>query len=414
MIRLNPVTSGPSAALNHPQKILGGRGFLILIALLSAFVPLSTDLYLPALPGMARYFHATVDVTNLTLILFFVFYSAGTLIWGPLSDKYGRKPVLLTGLTLYIAASLCCAVAWGIYPLIVFRALQALGGSAAGAVATALVKDVYEGRQREKVLALVQSMALLAPAVAPVLGAFLLRVTSWRGVFWTLTGIGFLSLIGCLLLDETHRQLYRGNILQALGRLGTVLKNPGFASLLILFSVANLSLMAFIASSSYIYENHFGLSAQGYSYFFALNAVGLILGPLLYLQLSKRFRRPAGRARFIIAAFTVLAVSGGAICGWGGQSPWLFAATLWPATIAGSCVRPPGTNLMLQQQQEDTGSAASLMICFGLLMGSVGMTIISLKWRDTIFALGILNVVVGLLCGILWLYLSGQPFVKQD
>jgi DHA1 family bicyclomycin/chloramphenicol resistance-like MFS transporter len=177
----------------HHQKYLGSKGLIVLIALLSAFVPLSTDLYLPALPGMSRYFNASADLINLTLIGFFVFYSFGTLFWGPLSDKYGRKPILLIGLSLYVAASILCANAWNVYSLILFRILQAVGGSAAGAIAMAMVKEVFEGRRRESVLALVQSMVLISPALAPVLGAFLLGFTSWRGVFWILAGIGVLG-----------------------------------------------------------------------------------------------------------------------------------------------------------------------------------------------------------------------------
>ncbi|MFA5237980.1 MAG: MFS transporter, partial [Methanoregula sp.] len=165
-----PATSQPP---HIPQKYLGNRGLIALIALLSAFVPLSTDLYLPALPGMGDYFGVSVDLTNLTLILFFIFFSFGMLFWGPLSDKYGRRPVLLAGLALYIAASAACAISWDIWHLIFFRILQAIGGSAASAVATAMVKDVYNGRKRESVLAIVQSMVVISPAVAPVLGAFM-------------------------------------------------------------------------------------------------------------------------------------------------------------------------------------------------------------------------------------------------
>ncbi|MDD4137096.1 MAG: MFS transporter, partial [Methanoregula sp.] len=110
------------------QKYLGDRGLIVLIALLSAFVPLSTDLYLPALPGMGDYFGVSANETNLTLILFFLFFSLGLLFWGPLSDKYGRRPVLLVGLTLYIAASIGCALSWDIWHLVAFRVLQARRG----------------------------------------------------------------------------------------------------------------------------------------------------------------------------------------------------------------------------------------------------------------------------------------------
>ncbi len=398
-------------AINAEQKqrILGEKGLIALLALLSAFVPLSTDLYLPSLPGITKYFRVPVHLTNLTLILFFIFFSTGILVWGPLSDKYGRKPILLTGLTIYTIASIFCANAWNIYALIIFRVLQAIGSSAASAVATAIVKDIYSGRKRETVLALVQSMTVIAPAVAPVLGALILTFTSWRGAFWVLTGIGLLALAGTCALEETLEQRYNGTIDQALGRLWVVLKNPGFTSLLIIFSIISLSSLAFVASSSYIYINGFGLSAQAYSFYFALNAVGLISGPMLYIQLSKKFRRRT----IISACFVLTAVSGLLICFLGSLSPWLFAVSVLPSSIASSCVRPPGTNLMLEQQQRDTGSASSLIGWSGIFMGSIGMSVISLDWSSPIRALGVMYIITGLTSLTLWLLIANKPFVKQ-
>ena len=135
------------------QRYLGGRGLIALLAVLSAFVPLSTDLYLPALPRMGDYFGVSSALTNLTLVLFFIFFSLGMLFWGPMSDKYGRRRVLLVGLSLYVLASAGCAVSWDIYMLIAFRVLQALGGSAASAVATAMIRTSTR-RRRESVLSI--------------------------------------------------------------------------------------------------------------------------------------------------------------------------------------------------------------------------------------------------------------------
>ncbi len=394
---------------NKEQKRLGSKGLVALIAFLSAFTPLSTDLYLPSLPGMSDYFQAPVNIVNLTLILFFIFYSAGILFWGPLSDRFGRRPVLLAGMLVYAAASLMCACAGSIYQLIIFRVFQAAGGSSASAVATAMVKDVYDGRKRESILALVNSMVVVAPAVAPVLGAAMLNFTTWRGVFWILTGAGLLALAGAAALEETLEERYTGTILQTIGRLGTVLKNPGFSSLLLVFSLCSIPMLSFVASSSYIYIKWFGLSEQVYSYFFALNALCLLFGPLLYINLSGRFYRSS-----IIAACFVSMILGGLLVRvLGNYSPWLFAVSLISCTVAGSCMRPPGTNLMLEQQREDTGSASSLMGCCALLMGSLGMFLISLNWANTIFALGIINFLTGLTGGAFWLLFSKKPFIKQ-
>jgi DHA1 family bicyclomycin/chloramphenicol resistance-like MFS transporter len=358
---------------------------------------------------MALYFNVSADLANLTLILFFVFFSAGMLLWGPLSDKYGRKPVLLIGLSIYFAASLACAGSWDIYHLIAFRILQAIGGSGAFAVATALIKDVYDSKSREPILAMVQSMVLISPAAAPVLGALLLKFMSWRGVFYALAFIGLLALAGSIALQETINKRNTGSMLKVLGRLCIVARNPGFSSLLILFSLLSISTMAFIASSSYIYINGFGLSAQVYSYYFAINAIGMIFGPMLYMRVSRKYKRRS----IIIACFAVISASGLLISFFGGVQPWTLAIALLPATICASCVRTPGANLMLEQQREDTGSAAALMSCFGIFMGSIGMTIISLNWSNTILVLCIMNILIGLLCEALWLRISQKPYVMQ-
>ena len=393
------------SSINQPvqQKILGTRGLVAVIALLSAFVPLSTDLYLPALPGMGAYFRVTPDQINLTLTVFFVCYSLGTLIWGPLSDRYGRKPVLLVGLSIYVLASALCANASSVTMLILFRALQAAGGSAAGAVATAIVKDVYSGRKRESVLAIVQSMVLISPASAPVLGAFLLNVTSWRGVFWTLTGIGVLALLGSLALEETIQVRSTGMVTHSMVRLVKVLQNRGFAMLLILFSIGSISSLAFIASSTYIYQDGFHLSGQMYSFYFALNALGMISGPMIYLRISRRLHAET----IIRACFLIIAASGVLVALLGSTQPWIFALCMLPASIAGSCMRPPAANLMLEQQTGDTGSVSSVMGCTGLLMGSLGMQIISLDWGNTILALGVMTITTATLSTLFW------PFVIQ-
>jgi DHA1 family bicyclomycin/chloramphenicol resistance-like MFS transporter len=394
---------------NSSQPYLGEKGFIALITLLSAFIPLSTDLYLPALPGMSKYFNVPVNLTNLTLILFMVFFSIGMLLWGPLSDKYGRRPILLIGLSLYIIASLSCVYSINIYHLIISRIFQALGGGAASAVATAIVKDVYNGRKREVTIALIQSMVVVSPAVAPVIGGIILKFTSWRGVFFVLAGIGFLAITGTILMKETIDHCYRGTIFQTMGRLGTLLRNQGFMSLLMVFSLSAIPFMAFIASSSYIYVDGFGLTPQVYSYYFITNAVGLMAGPMLYLYLSKRFFRRT----IIIGCFAMVFMSGLLVCTIGSITPWLFTITLFPSTLAGSCMRPPSAHMMLEQLEEDAGSASSLMGCLTIFMGSIGMTFISMDWNNLILVLGIMTIITSIVCELLWIFISQKPFIKQ-
>jgi len=308
-----------------------------------------------------------------------------------------------------VVASVGCALSPGIYWLIGFRALQAIGGGGATSVATAVVKDVYSGRRREAVLAVVQSMVMIAPIVAPFPGALLLQITSWRGVFWTLAGVGLLAAIGGLLYSETipHRQ--DGTVLQSLGRLGHVLRNPGFSLLLVLFSLLGVATLAYVASSSYIFQEGFGVSELTYSVYFASNAVFAVLGPLLYVWLSARLPR----VTIITWSLGVFVLAGLLICLVGGHAPWLFTLSVIPGTIASGMVRPPGANMMFEQQKEDTGSAASLMSCFGILSGSLGMLLISHDWGNRVLALGVLYVTSGLLCAALWAYAKKAPFVRH-
>ena len=395
-------------SVRKTQKYLGDRGLVVLIALLSAFVPLSTDLYLPALPGMGDYFGVSAGLTNLTLILFFLFFSLGLLFWGPLSDKYGRRPVLLAGLALYIAASIGCAASPDIWSLTAFRVLQAIGGSAAAAVATAMVKDVYDGRKRESVLAIVQSMVVISPAVAPVLGAFMLPYTSWRGLFVVLAFIGVVSMVGGLLLQETIPSRYAGTMKQSVRRLGTVLKNPGFASLLIVFSLVSTASLAFVSASSYIYQEGFGLSEQGYSFYFALNAIALIAGPFLYLWLS----RHTSRRTIVASGFAVMVAGGVLVSLFGSLGPLVFALSLFPASLMGSCVRTPGAFLMLDQQKEDTGSASALINCSGLVFGSAGMVLVFLSGENLVLGLGAINAAVGVVCLAGWMLIGRRGLVR--
>lgn len=398
-----------TAEKQKSQKYLGEKGLIVLVAFLSAFIPLSTDLYLPALPKMAENFQAAPSLINLTLIMFFIFYAAGSLFWGPLSDKYGRKPILLIGLVIYTVASALCALAANVYLLIGFRIIQAIASGAATAVAQAIVKDSYSGPKRVSVLSVVTSMAMISPIVAPVIGALILNFTSWRGVFLFLAAVGLLVIAAVIAMEETIAERSTAGIIESLGRLGVVAKNPGFMSLLLTFSLMGIPMMSFISSSSYIYVNQFGLSEQVYSYYFAANAFFMVIGPLLYLR-STRIIKPS---KLIFLSFAVCCVSGLLIIFIGVRSPWLFALSLIPATFAGSITRPPSANLMLEQQKGDTGAVVSLMSFAFTVFGCIGMIIISFAWADRVIVMGILYVIFAAISLILWSRLSQKAFVQK-
>ncbi len=390
------------------QRWLGNKGLIAFLTVLSAFVALSTDLYLPALPGMTQDFGVPEYQTNLTLTLFFVFYAIAILVWGPLSDRYGRRPILLIGLSCYAVAGALCAVAPNIYLLMLFRVMQAVGAGAATAVATAIVKDVYRGKRRESTLAVVQSMTVISPAVAPMIGALVLNLTSWRGTFWAQGALGVLVVGMTIAFEETLVAKHSGSPLASLRRLGVVLKHRTFAYLLLIFSQVSLFGMAFVSSSPYIYQETFGTSAQVFSFFFAIFAVGLAIGPVIYIRLARSWRRTS----IITGCLGVIALGGLLVLLVGGLGPWAFILAMLPSGIALSCLRPPAVYLMLDQHEADAGSVSALMSSSHMVMGSIGMVIVSLPLGGRVEILGVLTLVVGLVSGGLWLGI-GQPLIRK-
>ncbi|MDV7142711.1 multidrug effflux MFS transporter [Tropicimonas sp. TH_r6] len=382
---------------------------LFLLIILAAFPSVTMDLYLPALPQIVDNLQTSRSAVNLTLGAYMVAYACGMLFWGPLSERFGRKPILLAGLVIYILASLGCMAAPGIDTLVAFRVLQGFGGGGVTVVQTAIVKDLHEGRERERIMATVMSLVIIAPIVAPVLGAFLLKIGSWRAMFLVLTLFGAFATILVTLYRETLPERQQGPLLASWLRLGTVLRNPRFAYLLLIFGLAPMCLMSFIGSAAFIYVDGFGLSEQGFSLIFALNAVGALAGPTLYMRLS----RVVPVQRIILGGFLVISTGGVLIALFGAVSPWLFAALVAISTIAVIVLRVPGANLLLEQQRSDTGSAAALIHFTTMMLGAVGVQIVVAHTGDLSRTLGLLFVVIGVSCAILWRLVQNRPFVAE-
>ncbi|MFA0571379.1 multidrug effflux MFS transporter [Vibrio splendidus] len=382
---------------------------LFFLVIISAFPPLTIDLYLPALPQMVEVFNTDRSMVNLTLSSYFVTYAIGLLFWGPLSEKFGRKPILLIGLAGYMVASILCAMTNSIEQLIGARVFQAFAGSAITVIATAIVKDLYDGREREKIMATIMSLVIIAPMVAPVFGAFLLKIASWRMMFVTLAVFGaFASVLACC-YRETLENKYQGSIFRSWGRMGVVMKNRSFVKLLVIFSIIPMALMGFLAAGSYIYIDHFGLTEQQFSYAFAFNALCASFGPTIYMKLS--YRMPVQKV--IAGCFALLALAGIFTLTIGDLSPWFFMFIAAPATLMAIIMRVPGTNLMLNQQDHDTGSAVALIQFFSMICGSLGMVLVSIRPESLIENLGFIQLSVGTLGGLMWLMVRNKEFVTN-
>lgn len=392
------------------QKYLKKPGTIILTSLLSVVAPLSMDMYMPALPKLTAYFNTSVTLINFTLYGFFLFMAVGLLFSGTLSDKYGRKPVLLTSLSLYIIASLICAFAQNIGMLIIARVFEALGAGGMVAIATALIKDSFTGRTRDAALSITQALAMIGPMVAPIVGALILKVAGWRTIFYVLAAVIFVGFLLGLMLQESLSPTERntGSVFSTIKRLTVVAKNKSFTYYLITASLMGAPTLAYIAASSYVYESFFHLSAQGYSYFFAANACFAVMGATLYLPLKRRFLPK----QFMTLSLTVLLTAVAAMFLFGLTSPWIFLITLIPVTLIGSIMRPFSTSILFDQQEGDTGSASSLINFIQTLFGAMGMLAGSLPWPNQVRGLAGSMLFFLLCAAVCWLLLLKAKTIR--
>ena len=384
------------------QKYLRKAGLLALITVLGMTAPLSTDMYMPSLPLMADYFGAAPVIVNMTMVAFFISMAVGMLILGPLSDRYGRKSMLIVSLLLYMLASVFCAITTSVYVLILMRIVQGLGGGGMVSLSIAIIKDCFEGQTRATALAVVQSMSVIAPIAAPVIGALIIQVSTWRTVFIVLAAISAVCLLTTFFFEESIPEEERNDlgVIGSIKRLGVVGRNVNFTSFLIAVSFYSAPFMAYLAVASYVYEDFFGLLPTTFSIFFAVNAFTSLFGPLLFIRFNSRITAKAT----MWALFAVAFAAGISMLLVGELSPFVFLATMIPFSIVNSYMRPFSTNILLDQVEGDTGSASALLNFLHTLLGSIGMFIGSLPWGSYVHGIGFTMVGFLILALIVWLY----------
>ncbi|HMM39077.1 MAG TPA: multidrug effflux MFS transporter [Desulfovibrio sp.] len=377
---------------------------LLLIMLLAAFPALSTDMYLPALPTLQRLWGASVAEVNLSLLFFFLCFSLFLLIHGPLSDRYGRKPVLVTGILLFMTGCLLCAASRSITQLVLARMVQATGAAGAAALALALAKDLYSGLKRQKVLAYIGVIVPLCPMLAPMLGGLLLRVVSWRAIFLVQCVLALPALYGVLRLKEPPFERTSGGPLAMLRRYRVLLGNKPYMVLALSFSLMSAGFFSYIGGSADIFITGFGLSEQAYALFFGFNALGLMLGSLLASRLCVGMSPSA----LINVTLAGLGCGGAAMLVTGGGGPWGFALPMFAVSLFLGMNRPISNNMILDTVQRDVGAASAVMTFANFLVGGVCMEIVSLGLAPKPLLIGLLTL-AGTVVPLAALFLLGHP-----
>ncbi len=259
-------------------------GMTAMLAMLTALSPLSTDLYLPSLPAIGSALGADPARVQLTLSAYLVGYAAGQIFYGPLSDKFGRKPTVMAGLIIYFLASVACAMADSIEMLIALRFVQALGAAGPIVLGRAIVRDLYEGARAGRELSRMGMLMGLVPAVAPVLGGVLEPLFGWRSNFWaTAMGAGTLALCFLLMMPETLRQrrLEPISIRGIFSGFRSLLGHPGYRLYVALNTLTYSGLFSFISASSFVLQGTYGLSPLAFGMSFGLTVIGYIAGTIL-------------------------------------------------------------------------------------------------------------------------------------
>jgi DHA1 family bicyclomycin/chloramphenicol resistance-like MFS transporter len=357
---------------------------LILLALLAAFPPLSTDMYLPAIPTLQAAWGISFSTANLSLVLFMAVFSVCLLIHGPLSDRFGRKPVLIGGILLFIVGSTLCALSNSIAMLLTARCIQASGAAAAASLALALTKDLYSGQERQKIFGYVGVIMALAPMLAPTMGGMMLKFGSWRWIFMTQVVLALIGLYGVFRLKEPLTVFTTGGVFAVFGRYVTVMRNLPFTVLSLGFALMVLPHFGFIGGSTDIYINGFGLSEQAFGLYFGFNAVGFMLGSLVCTRLVGVYK-PLSMLYFTLFAFFGAGVL---MLVMGGHSPLTVAIPMVCISFCVGFSRPISNSMILDQVDSDVGAASGILTFEIFFVAAVSMQLISLDWGHKPMVLG--------------------------
>ncbi|MCR2746253.1 multidrug effflux MFS transporter [Limnobacter parvus] len=363
------------------------RPMFFLLAALAAFAPLAIDLYLPSLAAIGIELQATSGQVQQTVTVFLAGFALGMLFYGPLSDRFGRRRMIFAGTSVFVLASVACMLAQTIEQLLWFRLIQAFGGGAAAVISRAVVRDLFGETDSARVMAMIAMVTSLAPMIAPLLGAYILELGSWRYEFLALALFGVACTVGAyLLLPETLSTVRsQTSIKQAFQGYRTVWNHPSARMLIFAGGGHFAAMFAYITGTPFVYIEFFGLSEKTYALLFGSNILALILFGYLSTRLVKRTGTTPliklGSGLGLLGAVLVLVSAFG-----GGSADWnLVLMVLGFLVCVGSLgfVAPNTTAQLLGKHPKNAGAASALYGCAQFGLGGMASWAVSLVHDNT-------------------------------
>lgn len=355
-----------------PGRLPSGTSFtwfVIVMGFLTMFGPMAIDMYLPALPAIGADLHADQAQVQLTLSIFLVGFGLGQLLWGPIGDRWGRKPPAAAGIVLFIVASAGCALAPDIGSLTVWRFLHGVGACAAPVIARAMVRDNFERDRAASVISLMMLVMGVAPMLAPIVGGQLLDHLGWRSIFWCLCGFGLLAALGLTTVKETARAKGQrtGGLLS---NYALLLMNRRFMGYALSSGFVFAGMFAYISGTPFIYIQHFHVAPEHFGFLFGVNVVALTISNAVNSRLVLRFGidRMMGWGTLATAAVGGLLLIGGGL-GLGGIVG--IAVPLFLYLGAVGLVGANGAAGALAAFPHMAGTASSLSGALQLCIGAV-------------------------------------------
>ena len=345
----------------------------LVLGLLSAIGPFAIDMYLPALPAIGVALHTDTHAVQMSLMAFFISFAVSQLVYGPASDMFGRKPPLYFGIALFVIGSIGCALAPDIGWLIAFRFLQGLGGGAPIVVPRAIVRDLHTGAEATKLMAMLMLVFSVSPILAPLIGSLIIDAAGWRAIFWVVSTIGVIGLVlVASTLQETRPALQRtgSDVASTLRAFALLLRDPHFMGLTAIGAFGMAAFFIYLANSSFVLIEHYGLTPRQYSFAFAVNAASFIG----VSQFAGKLAEKHGLPRIVSVAVLGFAVSMVVLAalnfaGIDGLAPMIVVLLIGFGFLG--LVVPTTSVMALDDHGEIAGAASALMGTLQLVMGAV-------------------------------------------